>query len=86
MAEFQLAGFIANLIHLSLIHIFNMLALVQNQSQPKILSLRHIIDEYLAFQEEIIVRRTKFDLKKAQERAHLLEGLLIAQDLSLIHI
>ena len=58
----------------------NMLALVQNQSQPKILSLRHIIDEYLAFQEEIIVRRTKFDLKKAQERAHLLEGLLIAQD------
>ena len=51
-----------------------------NQSQPEILSLRHIIDEYLAFQEEIIVRRTKFDLKKAQERAHLLEGLLIAQD------
>ncbi|CDC67896.1 MULTISPECIES: DNA gyrase subunit A [environmental samples] len=58
----------------------NMLALVQNQSQPKILSLRHIIDEYLAFQEEIIVRRTKYDLKKAQERAHLLEGLLIAED------
>ena len=58
----------------------NMLALVQNQRQPKILSLRHIIDEYLAFQEEIIVRRTKYDLKKAQERAHLLEGLLIAQD------
>ena len=58
----------------------NMLALVQNQTQPKILSLRHIIDEYLAFQEEIIVRRTKYDLKKAQERAHLLEGLLIAQD------
>ena len=58
----------------------NMLALVQDQSQPKILSLRHIIDEYLAFQEEIIVRRTRYDLKKAQERAHLLEGLLIAQD------
>ena len=58
----------------------NMLALVQNQSQPKILSLRHIIDEYLAFQEEIIVRRTRYDLRKAQERAHLLEGLLIAQD------
>ena len=58
----------------------NMLALVQNQSQPKILSLRHMIDEYLAFQEEIIVRRTKYDLKKAMERAHLLEGLLIAQD------
>ena len=58
----------------------NMLALVQNQSQPKILSLRHIIDEYLAYQEEIIVRRTKYDLRKAMERAHLLEGLLIAQD------
>ena len=58
----------------------NMLALVQDQSQPKILSLRHIIDEYLAFQEEIIVRRTRYDLRKAQERAHLLEGLLIAQD------
>ena len=58
----------------------NMLALVNNQTQPKILSLRHIIDEYIAFQEEIILRRTKYDLKKAQERAHLLEGLLIAQD------
>lgn len=58
----------------------NMLALVNNQSQPKILSLRHILDEYLSFQEELIVRRTKFDLKKAEERAHLLEGLLIAQD------
>jgi len=58
----------------------NMLALVNNQTQPRILSLRHILDEYLAFQEEIIVRRTKYDLKKALERAHLLEGLLIAQD------
>ncbi|MEA5151197.1 MAG: DNA gyrase subunit A [Oscillospiraceae bacterium] len=58
----------------------NMLALVNNQSQPKILSLRHILDEYLAFQEDIIVRRTRYDLKKAEERAHLLEGLLIAQD------
>ena len=58
----------------------NMLALVNNQSQPKILSLRHILDEYIAFQEEIIIRRTKYDLKKAQERAHLLEGLLVAQD------
>ena len=58
----------------------NMLALVDNQKQPKILSLRHIIDEYLKFQEEIIVRRTRYDLKDAQARAHLLEGLLIAQD------
>ncbi len=58
----------------------NMLALVNNQTQPKILSLRHILDEYLAFQEDVIVRRTKYDLRKAEERAHLLEGLLIAQD------
>ncbi len=58
----------------------NMLALVNNQTQPRILSLRHILDEYLAFQEDLIVRRTRFDLKKAEERAHLLEGLLIAQD------
>lgn len=58
----------------------NMLALVNNQSQPKILSLRHILDEYLSFQEDLIVRRTKYDLRKAEERAHLLEGLLIAQD------
>ena len=58
----------------------NMLALVNNQTQPKILSLRHILDEYLSFQEEVVVRRTKYDLRKAEERAHLLEGLLIAQD------
>ncbi len=58
----------------------NMLALVKNQSQPKVLSLREILDEYLAYQEEVIVRRTRYDLRKAQERAHLLEGLLIAQD------
>lgn len=58
----------------------NMLALVKDQSQPKILSLREILDEYLSFQEEIILRRTRYDLKKAQERAHLLEGLIIAQE------
>ena len=57
-----------------------MLALVDNQKQPKILSLRSILDEYIAFQEQVIIRRTRYDLRKAQERAHLLEGLLIAQD------
>ena len=57
-----------------------MLALVNNQKQPKILSLREILDEYIAFQEEVITRRTIYDRKRAQERAHLLEGLLIAQD------
>ena len=58
----------------------NMIALVKNQSQPKVLSLRECLDEYLIFQEEVIYRRTQYDLKKAQERAHLLQGLLIAQD------
>ena len=57
-----------------------MLALVDNQKQPKILSLRQILDEYLKYQEEVLTRRTRYDLRKAQERAHLLEGLLIAQD------
>ena len=58
----------------------NMLALVNNQKQPKILSLRHILDEYLAYQEQVITRRTQYDLKKAREREHLLQGLLIAQN------
>ena len=60
----------------------NMLALVEvdGKLQPRILSLRHILDEYIAYQEQVIVRRTRYDLKKARERAHLLEGLLIAQD------
>ena len=57
-----------------------MLALVDDQKQPKILSLRQILDEYLAFQMEVLTRRTQYDLRKARERAHLLEGLLIAQD------
>ncbi|MBR5245647.1 MAG: DNA gyrase subunit A [Clostridia bacterium] len=57
-----------------------MLALVDNQKQPRILSLRSILDEYIAFQQDLIVRRTRYELKKAQERAHLLKGLLIAQD------
>ena len=57
-----------------------MLALVNDQKQPKILSLRQILDEYLAHQQEVLTRRTRYDLSKAQERAHLLEGLLIAQD------
>ncbi len=57
-----------------------MLALVNNQTQPRILTLKQILDEYIAFQEEVIVRRTRYDLGKAQERAHLLEGLLIAEE------
>ena len=60
----------------------NMLALVESggKLQPRILSLRHILDEYIAHQEQVLVRRTQYDLRKAQERAHLLSGLLIAQD------
>ncbi len=58
----------------------NMLALVKNQSQPKVLSLREILDEYLVHQQEVVIRRTRYDLRKAQERAHLLQGLIIAQD------
>ena len=57
-----------------------MLALVDDQKQPRILSLRQIIDEYLLHQMDVLTRRTQYDLRKAQERAHLLEGLLIAQD------
>ncbi len=57
-----------------------MLALVDDQKQPRILSLRQILDEYLAHQEEVTRRRTEYDLRKARERAHLLQGLIIAQD------
>ena len=57
-----------------------MLALVDDQKQPRILSLRQILDEYLTFQMEVLTRRTQYELRKAMERAHLLEGLLIAQD------
>ena len=56
------------------------LALVNDQKEAKVLPLKTLLDEYLTFQEEVLVRRTKYDLKKAQERAHLLEGLLIAQN------
>ena len=58
----------------------NMLALVDDQSQPRCLNLKNVLDEYLSFQEQVIIRRTQYDLKKAEERAHILEGLLIAQD------
>ena len=57
-----------------------MLALVDDQSQPRILSLKQMLDEYIAFQREIVRRRTEYDLKKARERAHILEGLRIAVD------
>jgi len=55
-----------------------MLALVDDQSQPRILSLKQMLDEYITFQREIVRRRTEYDLRKARERAHILEGLRIA--------
>ena len=57
-----------------------MLALVDDQSQPRILSLKQMLEEYITFQREIVRRRTEYDLKKARERAHILEGLRIACD------
>ncbi len=57
-----------------------LLALVENQTQPRILTLKQILEEYIAFQREVIRRRTEYDLAKARERAHLLEGLRIAVD------
>ncbi len=57
-----------------------MLALVNNQRKPQVLTLREILDEYIAFQMEVLTRRTIYDKTKAEERAHLLKGLLIAQD------
>ena len=55
-----------------------MLALVDDQSQPRILSLKQMLDEYIMFQREIVRRRTEYELRKARERAHILEGLRIA--------
>jgi len=57
-----------------------MLALVNDQKQPKLLSLREVLDEYIAHQVQVITRRTEYDRRKAMERAHLLEGLMIAVD------
>lgn len=59
---------------------FSIILLALVDGKPKILTLREILDQYIAFQEEVIVRRTRFDLKKAQARAHLVEGLRIASD------
>jgi DNA gyrase subunit A len=58
---------------------FNMIALV-NGIEPRLLTLRDILVEYLKHREDIVTRRTKFDLRKAEERAHILEGLMIALD------
>ncbi len=59
---------------------FGAIMLAICDGQPKVLSLKEMMNYYINFQKEVIVRRTKFDLKKAQERAHILEGYIIAQD------
>ncbi len=56
----------------------NMVALVDGATQPKILNIKQIIDEFIKHRREVVTRRTIFDLRKAKERAHLLEGLAIA--------
>jgi DNA gyrase subunit A len=58
----------------------NMLALVDNGKQPKVLTLKEAILEHIGHRKEVVVRRTKFDLERARERAHILEGLKIALD------
>ena len=55
-----------------------LLALVENGTEPKVLNLREILSYYLAHQKEVIVRRTRFDLQKTEERAHIIEGLVLA--------
>ena len=59
---------------------FGVIILAIVDGQPKLLTLRDILQEYIKFQSEVVLRRTQFDLKKAQERAHILEGLMIALD------
>ncbi len=58
----------------------NMLALVERGQQPRVLSLKRMLQEYIEHRREVIRRRTEFDLEKARERAHILEGLKIALD------
>jgi DNA gyrase subunit A len=59
---------------------FNMVALVNRGRQPKVMNLKEILQEFLTHRDEVIVRRTKFDLKKAQDELHILDGLKIALD------
>ena len=59
---------------------YGIITLALVNGEPKILTLKQVLDHYIKFQEEVIVRRTRYDLKKAQERAHILEGLMIALD------
>lgn len=66
--------------HTSLQENFGCIMIALVDGEPKLLNLRDILEEYLKFQKEVITRRTKFDLKKAEARAHILEGYIIALD------
>lgn len=66
--------------HSQLEDTFSVILLALVDGRPKVLSLREIIDHYISFQEQVIRRRTEYDLRKAQERCHILEGLKIACD------
>lgn len=66
--------------HTQLQDSYSMIMIALVDKQPKVLSLYEILDEYLKFQKEVLTRRTQFDLKKAEARAHILEGLRIALD------
>lgn len=65
---------------ISMIHIALVPTGAAGKLQPRVLTLRQIIDQYVAFQKDVVERRTRFDLKKAQDRAHILEGLKVATD------
>ena len=65
---------------ISMIHIALVPTGTQGKLQPRVLTLRQIIDQYIAFQKDVVERRTRFDLKKARDRAHILEGLKVATD------
>lgn len=65
---------------ISMIHIALVPTGASGKLQPKVLSLREIIDHYIGFQKDVVARRTRFDLQKAQDRAHILEGLKVATD------
>lgn len=66
--------------HTQLQDSYSMIMIALVDGKPKVLNLYEILDEYLKFQKEVVTRRTQFDLKKAEARAHILEGLLIALD------
>ncbi|HIY13486.1 MAG TPA: DNA gyrase subunit A [Candidatus Agathobaculum merdipullorum] len=65
---------------ISMIHIALVPSGASGKLQPRVLTLRQIIDQYVGFQKDVVERRTRFDLKKAQDRAHILEGLKVATD------